>query len=333
MSVQLILTKQGAINAQMNVDWGDGTPTERFAIANKTHIYAAEGDYHIQIWTDNNQLYGLGNGTSASAVVSTGKECVTRVYPSDYVVLKDYAFFQFRGLREVFLPLKGSTVGIPAYCFQECGVLLGVIIPRGYGGMIPNSFAYNASSASFLVIPPDITGVGASSLRFVNHCARIVLPTNVTQLGKNALQNAGCIELISDPLTFLDDNALDTNYPGIVINLANTVAIGNSVFTNNFAVRRMTDITFNVTTNTTLTGLMTWAQYIGPRITIRGNEGLALPAIGNIHSCTRLTIGANFTSIKGCINTASILEYVFEGGVPPTVSTTTYLAGTSYPNT
>ena len=320
-NLALYFAKQGTIAAQINIDWGDGSAVEKFTIATtntKPHTYAAEGEYHIQIWSDDNLIYGLGNGASTSPIATTGKQAITKAYISNFVVLKSYSFSGFTGLSEVSLPPKGVTSVLPTYILADCNLLPHVTVPPDYTSIGANSFQNDVRLIS-VVLSPTITSFGASAFLLTPMIGRLVFPKGIDEFADSLFNTGSAAEFISDTIRTLGANAFNAWYLSHVVNLAKAVTCnGTATFANAYSLA-ITDIDLYFTTAISSTALL-WAQRIGGTIAIRGVAGAALPTVGNFNSCEKLIIGANFTSITGAIVSAGIMTYVFEGTTPPTLS-------------
>ena len=209
----------------VDIDWGDGsavstvTGTSLTKIVNTEHTYASAGKYMIKLNVTGGTcaiVGGLVGTTYVSLFISGNKTVVNEnaVYSSsvktirlgDNMNIGDHAFRNFRGLTNITLPSRLTSVGsyaflgcnnltsitipsgvesIGASCFSNCSVLESALLPSGLVSVNTSTFSYNYMLSS-VTIPSTVTNIDATAFRSCYILTCITLPSTVTNIGNNA---------------------------------------------------------------------------------------------------------------------------------------------------
>ncbi len=208
-----------------------------------------------------------------------GTEIKDLVIPNDITEIKNYAFYNCRGLTSVTLGNSVTSIGEDA--FQNCSGLTSVTLGNSVTSIgssafssctgltsitIPNSVTtignyafYNCSGLTSITIPNSVTSIGGCAFLYCTGLTSVTIPNSVTSIGEYAFNYC-------DGLTSVNFNAENctsmgsSSYPVFegCPNLK-TINIGNSVKTiPNYAFYGCTGLT-SVTIGNSVTSIGEYA--------------------------------------------------------------------------
>ena len=187
----------------VRIDWGDGSAVSVVSgtgNVNTSHVYQNIGDYVITMMLLGDCELGLGNGSSATAILGEDKvykSMLRRVEIGDSVTtITSYAFDGCYGLTSVSIPNGVTVIGNSS--FNDCRSLTGICLPASLTVIGTNVFS-NCSALSVVSIPEGQTAIGNSAFSDCNSLRSISLPNSLQSIGSNAFYNCYSLAMLVIP--------------------------------------------------------------------------------------------------------------------------------------
>ena len=149
-------------------------------------------------------------------------EVTNLTIPSDITSIKQYAFYNCKGLTSITIP--DSVTSIRNEAFSDCSSLTSVTIPNSVTSI--GVWAFNdCSCLTSITIPNSVTSIGISTFSGCCSLTSVTIPNSVTSIGDKAFYNCSCLTSITipDSITSIGDEAF-FQCKGLT-----SVTIGNSV--------------------------------------------------------------------------------------------------------
>ena len=211
------------VNGTVEVDWGDGSPTDTLTGTSLTtavhvqHVYQP-GDYVIKLTptSGNYSIFGVSN---TSHILK--KDAATTAYES-----RVYA----KAIKKVEL---GLDVSIGSYAFAYCHSLVSVTTPSSVTSIGECAFGYCYSLAP-ITIPNSVTSIGNSAFSSCYSLASVTMPNSVTSIGYSAFSSCYSIVSVTTPssVTTIGNNAFSGCYGVSEYHFLSTTppTLGSTVF-------------------------------------------------------------------------------------------------------
>lgn len=188
---------------------------------------------------------------------------ITNIYiPDSVTTIKDYAFYECRGLMEINIPDGVTYIGDSAfgscenlieisipqglteicyYTFSFCERLKRVEIPDGVEVIKGHAF-YGCERLMEIKIPSTVTVIGEGAFANCKTLPYIVIPEGITRIGKSTFQS--CKSLVSvkipDSVTYIGENAFDNCISLNSINIPKNVGeIDNFAFYDCYSLKNV----------------------------------------------------------------------------------------------
>ena len=208
------------VNGTVEVDWGDGSPTQTMTNTNANHTklyhkYATGGKYVIKFKPISGYVTISGNdsGTAGSRLLSKVSsttndtsnmvyaESIYKIELGENVQITSCGCKNLHNLESINLP-DSSTIGNPTWGFYGCSNLKFVSFPSGMTNLKQNIFqsagirrmslpksctfmlgygVYQTPDLSVLRIPSQFTGFGSRAFQYCQ-LLRLVIPEKVTSI-------------------------------------------------------------------------------------------------------------------------------------------------------
>ena len=216
------------VSQGVTVDWGDGTAPQAYTgttAANRTHTYAAPGDYEItlEVTSGTVNFYGTSGSTGSSIYgsrsVSSGKYRIKRAWfgsgvvsigtysmyccyslesviiPRGVTTVWQYSFSECRNLKSATLP--DSVTNLGSFSFQYCYTLESVTIPNGVTS-IPD-YSFSSCNLKSATLPDGVTNLGSYSFESCRSLKSVIIPRDVTSIGNASFQYCYTLESVTIP--------------------------------------------------------------------------------------------------------------------------------------
>ncbi len=308
----------------INIDWGDGSAIETFTQVNlnalRSHNYLQDGEYHITIWSNENALYSLGNGSTATPVVASSKLGVRKAYFSDYAVLKSYSCYDFDNLNVVSL---SNAAPILNNSFYGCHSLKALILPR-INTICPADVCNGNYLSKWVVIPPTVTTLENTAFTLCTSIEKLVIPRGINALPDRFVLSGSTQYLVSDPITNIGLDGFSNCYLMQGINLAQTVLAPGTLSLNNVFNLKLKDLKVIATSNIVVN--FTWVFQLTGTLEIDGSVPITASSLNTLQGVNKIVIGENITSIVGSVSPVNCMEYEFKSLTPPNLANAGYLA-------
>lgn len=101
--------------------------------------------------------------------------------------IKDYAFNNFKGVKEIIIPKSVKKIG--KYAFSSCNSLISIVIPEGVTKIEENTF-WGCRRLEKVILPNTITEIGDNAFWSCDKLWEINIPRSVTKIDQAAF--LGC---------------------------------------------------------------------------------------------------------------------------------------------
>lgn len=187
----------GAVNGNVDVDWGDGSTHGTIVGAGSTtcvfqnHVYASTGSYTIKLTPSTSNTYTVLGAASALADSYAHILYVTNNYGS-----QDYTYS--KTIKEIRLGPRGT---VASYGLSNTGVEKLLI---DYAGNAGDQAYYFCRSLRAVVVPRvSSNDIGNSTFRECNALEKALLPGNIVRLNQYAFAYCYALKTITVPNTLV----------------------------------------------------------------------------------------------------------------------------------
>ena len=334
------------VNGSVEVDWGDGSPTDTLSGGSYDlvipsyidHQYDTPGDYVITVTTNGVDYAFTGETTvfSMSILRRSGTAAtpdamftpaVKKIEMGERAYIKRNAFYNCYLLSTITIP--NHVTEIPQRAFYGCNALKEVVIPGGVTSIKGEAFAY-CYALKHALIPQNATQLTDSIYMQCQNLKRAILPDVVTTIPASAFNGCYALEevVIPDSVTTIGGNNPFANCRALErVTLPTGISqITFSAFSGSYAlieveipdsVTSIVDYAFN-----NCYGLMS----------IHIPEGVTEISSNTFNTCSSLEyveIPSSVTKIKAnaFYNCTSMKEYHMKPTTPPTLAATSAFTG------
>ena len=200
------------VKGTVEIDWGDGSPTETLtgnsltSVKNAYHAYASGGDYVIKLGavSGSYSFYGASNtphilkkSTSASAYPSrVYSNAIKRIEMGRDAGIGNYAFYGCFSLDSITIPDEVTSIG--TYALNSCFALKSITIPDGVTS-IGNYTLQNCYSLEAVTLPSSLESLGNYAFGYCYALKSITIPDGVASIGVSAFQYCNSLTSIAIP--------------------------------------------------------------------------------------------------------------------------------------
>ena len=236
------------VKGTVEIDWGDGSPTETLtgnsltSVKNAYHAYASGGDYVIKLGavSVSYSFYGASNtphilklSTSASAYPSrVYSNAIKRIEMGRDAGIGNYAFYGCFSLDSITIPDEVTSIG--TYALNSCFALKSITIPDGVTS-IGNYTLQNCYSLASVSIPEDTEVIASGIFQTCGSLTSITIPAGVTSIKNDAFNGCHALTRITIPagVTSIQSATFSYCYALLDVSIRGRVTdIGANAFSN-----------------------------------------------------------------------------------------------------
>ena len=273
------------------VEWGDGSARETVAAAgNKSHTYAATGDYVILIHGDGTTkwTYDLKENNIVKSLI---KEINLSEYNNDLAV---NTLMEMVSMSYLSIPVGITAININV--LRNAINLKGLVFPKGFTTTNADITLLNARCVSF---PDTITGTCKS---FSSSATKLTIPDGPTSIQFGAAVRGLKVLVVPDTVTSI----ADTNTLRDAFNLEKVHLSSN-----------LADLKQN---------FCRYMNQLKDCIVPEGVTTIGYEALSYAYNLKKIVLPSTLTSIGGLAicDVFSLLEMHIKATTPPTISTNTF---------
>lgn len=329
----------------VEVDWGDGSPTDILTgnatdMANANYIdhqYDAPGDYVITV-TTNGVNYAFTGDMSIfsqsilrrSATASYSDELfnpvIKKIEMGERAYIRKYAFYKCLSMETITIPDHVDI--IPTNAFYFCYILKEVVIPDSVSTIQGSAFA-NCYNLAHTLIPPNAMTLGDSMYMNNPNLKSAILPYGLDKIPASAFNGCHALEevVIPETVTSMGNNPFANCYVLKKVTLPDGITqITNSAFSTCYA---LVEVEIPDSVSSIIQSAFTSCYGLMSIHIPDGVKGITKYVFQKCYSLESVTIPSSVIKIDtyAFADCTSMKEYHLKPTTPPTLTATNAFNG------